>query len=55
MDETNSTLEQKLGELIELQKKELKLLELLTEDRCRCGRHHHHHHHKEKKEKKKKK
>ena len=53
MAENETMLEQKLDELISLQKKEIKLLELLTEDRCTCGKHHHHHK-KEKKEKKNK-
>ena len=41
MAETDALLEQKLDELIRLHKKEIKLLELLTEDRCTCRKHHH--------------
>jgi hypothetical protein len=48
MAEIETVLEQKLDELIILQKKEIKLLEQLTEDRCTCKKHHH------KKEKKRK-
>jgi hypothetical protein len=49
MAETDALLEQKLDELIALHKLEIKLLELLTKDRCTCKKHHN------KKDKKKKK
>ena len=48
MAEIDEMLGQKLDELICLQKKEIKLLEQMTEDRCTCKKHHH------KKEKKRK-